>query len=296
MEGALELHGSEDLSFSRDTKAGGPVSLPPVSANLSKNGGSRTCTLPTRSTARKSQAASRDRESATAPLTPEEQEELIESHKDRIDEIARMMYDPMRYPTIDHGQCFSEANFGLFRAAQRYRPGGLASFKTYASSVMRGRILELREREIERLENIRDLRREANHRLRDVETNRRIDDVAQFREAVSSETTKSREDEMIEQEEEGAQRPVEALMGTLNAREREVIESMYFNEDQPGDIAKRWCKTPQWVNTLHRSALEKMRKADADSIGREQPDSRGPMPIGSRTRGHSWPRRTLHSS
>lgn len=76
-----------------------------------------------------------------AGLSPGEREQLITEHVDlvryEVDRVASGLPDQ-----VDREDLVSAGMIGLIRAVDRYDPGRGASFRTYASTLMRGAILD----------------------------------------------------------------------------------------------------------------------------------------------------------
>jgi RNA polymerase sigma factor for flagellar operon FliA len=204
---------------------------------------------------------------------------LIEHHLPFARMMAAKLFTNRYGDDIEFDDYLQFATVGLIEAVDRYLPGSVAVFTTYASKRIRGAVLDGVERMSDRQQQISTRQRLQKERGEALATEgaggARIEDVFEqlagvaiglALEYILDDTTLYQDEELSQAENrynslelrQLRQRLLE-MVESLPEQERLLIKYNYFNHIPFESVAQLWGVTRGRVAQVHRSALERLR-------------------------------------
>lgn len=223
----------------------------------------------------------------TARAPHPQQDELVRQHMPLVRKIAGGLYGIRSFDGVPFEEYLQFGAEGLLQAIQRYDPRLGAKFETYAQYRIKGAIMSGLEKSTEVNQQVVTLRRLAQERMASILAADQsgtqpdepappatpfdrlvqasvglavafmLDDSAMFRSGESTSWDDGASNLAYKQ----LQGKLQAAMGTLTDKERAVLEWHYYQHEPFETAAREMGVTKGRVSQLHRSALQKLRKA-----------------------------------
>lgn len=216
-----------------------------------------------------------------------QQEELVQRYLPLVRKIAGGLYGIRSFDGVPFEEYLQFGAEGLLQAIQRYDPRLGAKFETYAQYRIKGAIMSGLEKSTEVNQQVVTLRRLAQERMASILTADQsgtqpdtpappttpfdrlvqasvglavafmLDDSALFRAGESTSWDDGASNLAYKQ----LQGKLQGAMDTLTDKERAVLEWHYYQHEPFETAAREMGVTKGRVSQLHRSALQKLRKA-----------------------------------
>lgn len=217
-----------------------------------------------------------------------QQEELVQRYLPLVRKIAGGLYGIRSFDGVPFEEYLQFGAEGLLQAIQRYDPSLGAKFETYAQYRIKGAIMSGLEKSTEVNQQVVTLRRLAQERMASILVADQsggeqaseaappatpfdrlvqasvglavafmLDDSALFRAGESTSWDDGASNLAYKQ----LQGKLQAAMDTLTDKERTVLDWHYYQHEPFETAAHEMGITKGRVSQLHRSALQKLRKA-----------------------------------
>jgi RNA polymerase sigma factor for flagellar operon FliA len=198
-----------------------------------------------RKAARKSCAANRaaDRQRAS-------RDALIEEYTPLVERLARKVFFQVNQ-RVEMDELIGWGYTGLIQAADRYVPGGAATFKTFAYYRIRGAMLD-------GIGQIAPLSRSGYRMAKAADDRLAMFPVELPCEGPLDENSLSSADEQLESRQ--LQDLVREAVDKLPARERQLILAHYWGEETLLDAGRDLGISKSWASRTHARALLKLRR------------------------------------
>lgn len=222
--------------------------------------------------------------SARAPKPT--QDELVQRYLPLVRKIAGSLYGIRSFDGVPFEEYLQFGTEGLLQALQRYDPTLGAKFETYAQHRIKGAIMSGLEKSTEVNQQVVTLRRLAQERMASILVADHsgaaaedavpstpfdrlvhasvglavafmLDDSALFRESESTSWDDGASNLAYKQ----LQNKLQTAMDTLTDKERTVLDWHYYRHESFDVAASELGITKGRVSQLHRSALQKLRRA-----------------------------------
>lgn len=216
-----------------------------------------------------------------------QQDELVQRYLPLVRKIAGGLYGIRSFDGVPFEEYLQFGAEGLLQAIQRYDPSLGAKFETYAQHRIKGAIMSGLEKSTEVNQQVVTLRRLAQERMASILLADRsgaqpdeppppatpfdrlvqasvglavafmLEDSALFQTSESTSWDDGASNLVYKQ----LQAKLEAAMETLTDKERAVLDWHYYQHEPFDMAAHQMGITKGRVSQLHRSALQKLRKA-----------------------------------